>query len=479
MPLVNTMGKDAFGFYNGYDNNTTLLKTIIPPNITAESYHNSKREVNEVYTKAGSLRQITYPTSGGIRLYTSVNQSGDYYAPGLKVDKVELFDQNGNVVNTKIYGYEQLEGLKIKFPDYAMLENPVDPALFGAPQCFSYSSENTFQQLHLPANFFYKKVTIKEIGDGKESTTVEFYDDPNPYATNEPLEEYVFQPVLTGREFYNGNPVSGVKVKSESYNYQPVINQQDGANIYEPLPPYLGNINLSDNGGYTTFPCLNYQPGFVVKSVRRAKWMRLESQSEVYFDNQGGSYIAESFHYYDNPSHKYATRIASTRSKGGFVDQEMKYPQDMVQASNDPLGVYQLMSSKNIIGKPIIFMEKMNGKSKGQMNEYTTSVYGFPVLGAIKSFNAVSAQFEERSRYNTYDSHGNILEMQNNDGPVICFVYGYSGRYLLAKVIGSNYNTVSTFINQTMLDNAHQYTDAQIQTELKKFETVWQQRKHK
>lgn len=455
MPQVNTMSKDGFGFYNGY-NNTTLLKARPPiVNGIADSYHNSHREVVETYTTVGSLSQIIYPTSGALKLYYGANRYGTSFAPGLRVDKLEFLDNGGNVVNTKFYEYGDIQGLKINFPDYAKRNWPVDINLNFSSHCFSYSSEDTQQQRHLPANFFYQTVAIKEVGNGQEMTTVEHYSDPNLYQTNEPLEGYVFQPILHKRDFYKGNNINGQIVKSESFWYDQIVSQTDSANVYEALPAYYMNAFFSD----ATYPCFSYNPGLIVKQIIRAKRLKLDSQTDEYFFADGSSNFSNTTYHYDNPSHTYPTRVINNTSNGAPTLKKIKYPLDMVQSSSDPLGVYQLMCALNIISSPINSTTEVQDKINGVMNEYSHSTYGFPVLSTVKSLNVLSQQYEGRIRHNIYNQNGQVLEEQNENGPKVCYLWGYNSQYPVAKVVNSSYAAVNAVVTQSQIDAATSIAD--------------------
>lgn len=67
-----------------------------------------------------------------------------------------------------------------------------------------------------------------------------------------------------------------------------------------------------------------------------------------------------------------------------------------------------------------------------------------------------------------------LFEKRASDGVIESYIWGYSSplgkssRMLLAKIIGANYSAAATLINQQMLNNARDYTDEQIRTELNK-----------
>ena len=473
MPLVTTMAKDIFGFYNGY-NNTTLLKTLpLPAQDYAPEYYSAKREVNETYITTGSLRQITYPTSGGLKIYYGANRSGDKYSPGIRVEKLEVIDADGTIVNTKMYSYGQIRGLNLTFPDYAIKENPVDPLLNASFQCYSFSSERTTMREHLPSNFFYEDVTIKEIDNGQASTIVEYYKEPYVDYTTDPLEDYVYQPILNRREFYKGDVTNGNLVKAENFEYTVIVNQEEAVEMYEVIPAYNRVFAGPDYADFIS-SCFKYHPGLRVRSIIKPKWVRLESQSEQYFFNSGSTGSGTSY-FYENPNHKYATRTTKVESNGNTVEQKYKYPLDLVQSSNDPLGVYQLMCSLNMIGSSVISTKESGGQIEGSMNEYVHSTYSFPVLKNIKSFNPVLQQYEERVSFGKYNNGGQILSQSITGGANLAYLYSYNNQYPIAEIKNVAYSTVESLLGGATAVNTFAVstpTDAQVNTFLASLRTA-------
>jgi hypothetical protein len=70
-----------------------------------------------------------------------------------------------------------------------------------------------------------------------------------------------------------------------------------------------------------------------------------------------------------------------------------------------------------------------------------------------------------------YDQNGNILEQRRANDVKEVYIWGYNAQYPVAKVIGSDYNTVQGFVSLPMLNNAQDYTDEQIRNELQKIRT--------
>lgn len=51
-----------------------------------------------------------------------------------------------------------------------------------------------------------------------------------------------------------------------------------------------------------------------------------------------------------------------------------------------------------------------------------------------------------------YDTTGNILQQRDKDGIVISFIYGYNNKFLVAKLIGADYNTAVSLINHNYIN---------------------------
>ncbi|RPE08429.1 hypothetical protein EGT74_15380 [Chitinophaga lutea] len=92
---------------------------------------------------------------------------------------------------------------------------------------------------------------------------------------------------------------------------------------------------------------------------------------------------------------------------------------------------------------------------------------------------AADTRYQPSALFNSYDANGNVTEMQKVNHPKEVYLWGYNGVYPVAKVIGSDYTTVSGIINQSILDNANgQYNDQQIRDELNKIRTWFSGNQH-
>jgi YD repeat-containing protein len=58
---------------------------------------------------------------------------------------------------------------------------------------------------------------------------------------------------------------------------------------------------------------------------------------------------------------------------------------------------------------------------------------------------------ETRIQYYNYDNNGNLLEQSKTGDAHEVYIWGYNNQYPVAKVIGSDYNKVISFVNQQLL----------------------------
>lgn len=72
LPSRDSKAKDYYGYYNGANSNSTLL----PYN--ASLGNGGNRDVNPLYTQAGLLTQVTYPTGGYTKFYFQRNNEYSY-----------------------------------------------------------------------------------------------------------------------------------------------------------------------------------------------------------------------------------------------------------------------------------------------------------------------------------------------------------------------------------------------------------------
>lgn len=166
-------------------------------------------------------------------------------------------------------------------------------------------------------------------------------------------------------------------------------------------------------------------------------------------------------------SYNLLSQKIETDSKGIKKTTLYKYPFDF---TSDP--TLTSMTSAHILSPVVETSTSVNNPTSTPVSLTHTNYYA-PYTGIYVPSNIQiqkgSNTIETRQQFNQYDQLGNLLETQKTNDVKEVFLWGYNKQYPVAKVVGSDYATVSSFVSQTILDNASlTYTDADIRTELQK-----------
>ena len=94
---------------------------------------------------------------------------------------------------------------------------------------------------------------------------------------------------------------------------------------------------------------------------------------------------------------------------------------------------------------------------------------GFAMASVQSGIMVKDTSYKEKISIDSYNNKGKILSVSAPFSPAICYLWGYNNQYPVAKVLGSDYATVSGLINQSVLDNPS--GDQQLRTELNNIRT--------
>lgn len=218
---------------------------------------------------------------------------------------------------------------------------------------------------------------------------------------------------------------------------------------------------------------------------------KVKAQSETFFVNGIPSLVKTTTFEYDNPEHLQPTQIITTSSDAKTNVQKIKYPTDYGSLSGtDALtkGVLHLQD-KNILNVPIETSNFLrSNEDKLTASKFVAykpdislpdKIYSFQPVAPLGGFSGsgvnagsveIDSRYEERLLFNGYDPTGNILEQQKSQDVKEVYLWGYKSQYPVASVIGSDYVTVKSFIDQNVLDNPLT-ADSDMRQELAKIRT--------
>jgi len=271
-------------------------------------------------------------------------------------------------------------------------------------------------------------------------------------------------PVLTEKSYFNYIEGQFNLVKKESYSYYGGVSDEAWdmptylhTNIIWLITDNLGNavpdINYSFAKDYHNTTCSVYGYGFRKYTTGIQQINHLHTEEYL-----SGTTIATD-KYLDYNSDNFLIEVDSTvNSQNKIIKTTYRYPSNY-------LGIlpYSQMVQKNILS-PVL--ESTTIKDRVQINKINTNYYSpFPNVYEPSSVEIKNRNHPQESvaTFNKYDKLGNILEQQKTRDVKEVYLWGYNHRYPVSKIVGSDFNTVNSHVDTSILNNG---TDAQIKTEL-------------
>lgn len=152
----------------------------------------------------------------------------------------------------------------------------------------------------------------------------------------------------------------------------------------------------------------------------------------------------------------------TTTSEAETTTQELFYPYSSEVASESQ---YQSMVSSNIITTPVLTKTSQDGAVLATQKINFVGVQNGFKPRAIHSAKGNDA-LEERISFESYSSIGNTQEVRQSNGSYTSYIWGYSGKYVVAKVENLRYQNAISGISSIILNNPS--SDAELRLELNK-----------
>jgi len=202
-------------------------------------------------------------------------------------------------------------------------------------------------------------------------------------------------------------------------------------------------VHIPKFGKYVTlsvFEDVSPSPNQIETQFFVSNFISLKKSTEIsYLDSEEEiTVIKENFH--DSPHHLQLTKeLLHTSETGGTVDTNYLYAEDL---NNQPL------IDAHMLGIPLKTTSYKNSqKLSTQETVYhnwgtTNNPLLLPQL--IKTSKGENGSLEVRIRYNQYDPHGNPLEVQQENGTLISYIWGYNHTQPVAKIENMAYNSIPT-----------------------------------
>jgi len=201
---------------------------------------------------------------------------------------------------------------------------------------------------------------------------------------------------------------------------------------------------------------------------------QLTATSVKEFDASGSVSLETSRTFaYDTKYNSFPVNEILTNSKGEDLKTVSRYVfnKDQISGLNTANGqAIDRMVVKNMIASPVE-KEVLRGSALMQRNRTNFKIWD-GLQNVVKPENMqlqiLSNAAETRILFDNYDAAGNLLQQGKDKDVREVYIWGYGSQYPVARIVGTDYNTAKQYINQTMLDNAANYTDDDIRVELDK-----------
>lgn len=389
----------------------------------------------------------------------SVSAGNQMFIGGNRIKKIMLKDEEENKVIKRyeytFFGSNQSSGMLFGFPEIYV---GVDTSIGDFGVGLSINSLHPTPLFHAG----YSHVTEYTEGEGTEQK-VEYMFTANPNEGkffNYPLIPQTEYDWIRGKplsvKYYKTNSNNSFSLQKEvitDYNYPWFLSLEwiDPNYIDRALFPTAQTTPVSHNNDkksyFLNIPRRATENGGGIKYyIISGGHISTKSVTEKnYF---GGDIITEMQELKnDSPAHFQLTELKSHNSDGTVFTTEYFYPGDTAVASEP---YEEELALANIIA-PLVTKTK-----KGSDNLSTTKTqYNTLLSPELIKTSKGSASLEDRIRYMQYDDKGNPLEVKQENGISIVYLWGYNQAYPIAKIENATYDEVVAALGTTTISEAN------------------------
>ena len=482
-PYIGSFSLDHWGYYNGRNNpfNPIDLAEIYTQDIyyqteTILRKYETLREPAPDCALMGMLGWMKYPTGGYTVLQyephkystalrrvfaydyapTLINTLPERTAGGLRIKQIDNYTDNNTLAESTTYLYEKEVGLSsgtlIHFPRYGIVylataETTQDDWTLTGNKTYSYHSLSDiwhYDKSHIE----YSKITEKKNDNSKIIHYYPEYIDKQNNFLNNGITANAPSKICNGgsayfaiENIYNNTP-NGLWVRNILTPEQSMFferNKLKRKEILDSNNTLLRSEEWNNNAHIShisrkTFSVIGEK--ILISTIHDNDYSISESATNNYAS--GRDNITENAIYSYNTAGQ-VNSIFTIDSKRNENKIEYSYVSDLI----NPAGIYIAMQAQNLKSYPI--SEKRYIKKKDTNNFVLTEgkqyTYKFAdnssqtvVPAQIDLYNNETGLWETGITHNHYDIYGNILESENRNGIKTVYLWGYEGKYLVAKI---------------------------------------------
>lgn len=456
LPQKNSFAIDYWGYYNGSNQNTSLI-----PNPTQFKYYSyigdngNNLNANGTFAKACILERITYPTKGYTTFEYELNEANNLFysiqednqvktnGNGLRIQKITNFDSNGSIANTKTYEYSggktMIPLLTAKTNTYAnTASHPSSTGFLYSVKVDRLSSNNYFNvSPNGISNYVgYTAVKISDFSNINNGYTNKIFQNRAEnviYLDNvKTMNNYSFSNddidngTILNKTVFSSQNTKVKETNYEYYKYRSTVDYGAKVSFYGTFFQYMSDGSITSLDRYQ----VSFYPLF-------GKQTLLKKETENYYF--GDKNITTNIDYEYNGD-RLINKTIKSNATGEFYNE---------------INNYNVVSQKNILTLPSSKSVTTNGKLKESIYYSYDEVAGITVPKKIDILPLGNAANAKSIFYDSYDATGNVVEFHSKDGIYTVLIWGYNKTVLIAKIENATYAQVAAAlgITNTLLDN--------------------------
>lgn len=180
------------------------------------------------------------------------------------------------------------------------------------------------------------------------------------------------------------------------------------------------------------------------------KWFYLKSSQNIdYFydqnDNPAGQTTSSINFNYNNPAHLQLSSKVTTNSAGQTVETKYFYPQDSAMGSEPVVGD---LITKNMIATPLVTQSFKAGEKLSEVKKINKNWGNNLFKPELIQSSKGPLALENRVRFTIVDNtNGNPLELQQENGTVVSYIWGYNKTQPIAKIENATNAQIATALS--------------------------------
>jgi YD repeat-containing protein len=298
-----------------------------------------------------------------------------------------------------------------------------------------YSKDNFFTKENSFDFRLYNYLTIRH---GTDPCQIPF---PDYHCTSSDINEtYSYNDCTTAHE-HIWKPFNGLTCVAEGNNN--VLQYTE-----HPCFGMTSNDSISPNHYY-----IDSNNHGLVDMVRYAYIVErypLTQTTERSYDENGQNPLERTTrYYYDNPNHLQVTRTEVIDSKADTLVTKVYYPDDLPNltglTSLQETAIKRLnLSDQHQVATPVQTESYRNGELLATQRTLFKDWGNSMVLPEeIQTLKGATGSPEERITYQSYDANGNPTQVSMANGMPITYLWGYGGKYVVARIDNATYAQVT------------------------------------